>query len=121
MNHLRLTEIKDTDARKELIVSKKILEHITGNDVKVHGFPFGAYEDRHVVMVREAGYDHVFTVDPTVTTGTSKEFVIGRVEVDPADWPMEFNLKVMGAYRWHQYASRLKIILKTRTSIFRKR
>jgi peptidoglycan/xylan/chitin deacetylase (PgdA/CDA1 family) len=108
MNHRRLTEITYQGARDELTGSKKFLENIIGKDVRMHGFPFGVYDDRHVSMAREAGYDQVFTIDPTVVVGKGKEFVIGRVEVDPTDWPMEFRLKVLGAYRWHPWVSRLK-------------
>lgn len=111
MNHLRLTEIKDDDARKELSESKRQLENITGTKVKSHSFPYGAYEDHHIAMARNAGYDHVFTVDPTVVTGVGEAFVVGRVQVEPTDWPMEFTLKVLGAYRWHPHASRLKKLL----------
>ncbi len=108
MNHLRLTEIKDDDARKELSESKNILENMLGKKVIMHSFPFGEYEDRHIAMARKAGYDHVFTVDPTVVTGAGETFVIGRVQVEPTDWLLEFKLKVLGAYRWHPFVSRLK-------------
>lgn len=108
VHHRRLTEITDKDARDELIGSKKMLENITGNEVKMHGFPFGAYDDRHVAMAHEAGYGRVFTIDPTVVIGDGEKFVVGRVEVDPSDWRLEFILKVLGAYRWLPFASRLK-------------
>lgn len=108
MNHLRLTEITDDEALKELSESKKQLENITGKEVKAHAFPYGAYEDRHVAMAGKAGYDYVFTVDPTVVTGVSEAFVVGRAQVEPTDWPLEFKLKVLGAYRWHPYVSGLK-------------
>ena len=32
------------------------------------------------------------------------EFVVGRVATDPGDWPIEFRLKLMGAYRWIAFA-----------------
>jgi len=112
INHVRLTEVSDDDAWQELAESKKILEDITGKDIKMHSFPFGSYYDRHVQMALNAGYERVFTVDPNVATGVSNEFVIGRVEVDPADWQLEFTLKLMGAYRWQPHASRLKKLLR---------
>ena len=111
MNHRRLTEIKDDDARKELAESKKQLENITGTKVKTHSFPHGVYDARHVAMARKAGYNYVFTVEPTIVVGNQKSPVIGRVQVEPTDWLMEFKLKVLGAYRWHPCASRLKNIL----------
>ena len=93
---------------KNCLNQRNRLENITGKEVKAHSFPYGDYEDRHVAMARKAGYDHVFTVDPTVVTGVGETFVIGRVQVEPTDWPLEFKLKVLGAYRWHPYVSRLK-------------
>jgi peptidoglycan/xylan/chitin deacetylase (PgdA/CDA1 family) len=108
INHQRLTEMKDEEVREELAGSKKLLENITGKDVKGHSFPFGAYDERHVTMAHKAGYDHVFTVDPAIATGGYMEFVIGRIEVDPTDWPLEFTLKFLGAYRWQPFVSRLK-------------
>ncbi len=33
---------------------------------------------------------------------------MGRVRVDPTDWPLEFHLKLMGAYRWLPMAIALK-------------
>lgn len=113
MNHRRLTEIKDDDARKELAESKRQLENITGTKVKTHSFPYGVYDDRHVAMARKAGYNYVFTVEPTIVVGNQKSPVIGRVQVEPTDWLIEFNLKVLGAYRWHPYVSRLKKYLLT--------
>jgi peptidoglycan/xylan/chitin deacetylase (PgdA/CDA1 family) len=108
MNHLRLTNMMDDEARKELADSKKVIENMTGKNVRMLSFPFGAYDDHHIAMARGAGYDYVFTIDPTVVIAAGDEFVIGRVEVDPADWHLEFMLKVSGAYRWHPYVSRLK-------------
>ncbi len=108
VNHRRLTELKDDEVREELTESKRLLENITGKDVKGHSFPFGAYNDSHITMARKAGYDHVFTIDSTVAIGVGKEFVIGRIEVDPTDWPLEYRLKLLGAYRWLPTAFALK-------------
>jgi len=113
MHHRRITEMNDQEAQEELTKSKTLLEDLAGKKVKMHSFPYGSYEDRHVAMAQKAGYEHVFTVDPTVTTGAGEPFVIGRVEVGPSDWSLEFLMKVLGAYRWHPHVSRLKKYLST--------
>ena len=110
IKHVRLAEVRDSEASEELAESKKQLENITHKAIKTHSFPFGSYEVRHVTMARNAGYDRVFTVDPTISFGTDEEFVTGRIEVDPTDWPIEFMLKLAGAYRWQPYVSHLKKI-----------
>jgi glycosyltransferase involved in cell wall biosynthesis len=49
---------------------------------------------------KEAGYQRVFTVEPVTAFSEPSEYVTGRVPVDPTDWPIEFRLKMLGAYRW---------------------
>lgn len=112
VNHQRLSSIKDDEAFLELVESKKILETITGTKITMHSFPFGEYDSRHVSMAKQAGYDFVFTIDPIVNYGKRETFVIGRTHVDPLDWQLEFRLKVLGAYRWQPFFSRLKHIIR---------
>ena len=42
-----------------------------------------------------AAKDEIFEVE-----AFSDDFVVGRVQVDPWDWPIEVRLKALGAYRW---------------------
>jgi hypothetical protein len=51
-------------------------------------------------LCREAGYERIFTTLPVFAFAEPGEFVVGRVRVDPTDWPLEFRLKLAGAYRW---------------------
>jgi peptidoglycan/xylan/chitin deacetylase (PgdA/CDA1 family) len=108
MDHRRMTGIKNNEAEEELAKSKKRLEDITGKEVKMYSFPFGDYNDSHVALARKVGYQRVFTIDASLTSGTDDEFVIGRVQVEPTDWPLEFRLKLLGAYRWMMVASYVK-------------
>jgi len=39
---------------------------------------------------------------------TMGEGLIGRVDVQPTDWDVEFKLKICGAYRWVRRASAWK-------------
>lgn len=114
-SHRRLTEMSDIEVLTELAESKRILENITGRNAEIHAFPFGAYHSSHIKMAYDAGYNHVFTLDPEVVmTGSKNQFVIGRIVVNPSDWPIEFTLKVLGAYRWLSCISRLKNLLQHR-------
>jgi hypothetical protein len=61
-----------------------------------------------VTWCREAGYQRVFSIEPTVTVTKSAEYVTGRVVADSTDWTLEFRLKVLGAYRWLPAAYRIK-------------
>jgi peptidoglycan/xylan/chitin deacetylase (PgdA/CDA1 family) len=106
--HPRLTHIEENDARRELSVSRHKLESILGRDIKVLSFPHGAYNEELVDLSRQAGYDRVFTIDPTLAFSNPGEYVTGRVQVNTTDWLLEFRLKAAGAYRWHPFVSALK-------------
>jgi len=59
-------------------------------------------------MARESGYEKVFTVEPKCDESEMKDFVVGRVRVDPSDWRLEYRLKLLGAYRWLPLVSLVK-------------
>lgn len=96
--HRNLLSLDDGEALREIRDSKAELERLIGSAVDSISFPFGAYDDRHVEFATEAGYKACFSVSPEPYR--PGERVIGRVRADPSDWPLEFHLKLTGAYRW---------------------
>ncbi|HVN28935.1 MAG TPA: polysaccharide deacetylase family protein [Candidatus Binataceae bacterium] len=96
--HAKMTALSAQEAFGELSESRTALAGLLGHDVKTFCFPYGAYNEELIPLCREAGYDRVFTCMPTLAA--PGQFVQGRVRVDPTDWPLEFHLKLMGAYRW---------------------
>ncbi len=104
--HRSLIKMGERDARQEIRESKTELEAMLGSKVRSISFPQGAYDSRHVEVAREAGYERLFSISPELSRGDER--VIGRVRVDPGDWPIEFRLKVNGAYRWMAAASAIK-------------
>ena len=108
VNHPRLTQLEETEASRELVESKRDLERILGRPVELFSFPHGDHNSRLLTLAREAGYRRVFTVQPEMALKQPAEFATGRVLVDPADWMIEFRLKLAGAYRWMVATSRFK-------------
>ena len=106
--HARMSAIDANRAHDELQRSRRTLEQILGRDVTLFCFPFGAYNSEALEWCSQAGYERVFTCDPTMAFRAPGEFVTGRVAVEPTDWPLEFHLKLLGAYRWLPVASALK-------------
>jgi peptidoglycan/xylan/chitin deacetylase (PgdA/CDA1 family) len=92
--------LDDTTAALELGESKEALTAILGRRVTLFSFPHGGYDQRCCELARQAGYEHVFTIEPGLARQSPTQFVIGRVRVDCDDWPLEFQLKVIGSYRW---------------------
>lgn len=106
--HARLTEVDGAAAWEELRNSRARLERLLNRRVTLFAFPFGAYNNSLIDKCRDAGYKRVFLCLPSPALREAQEFVTGRVRVDPADWPLEFHLKLMGAYSWMPWAIRLK-------------
>ena len=108
MSHTNLLTVDEKDAIEEITASKRELENLLGKKVKAISFPHGACNARHVEIAYEAGYEQVYSISPEFAFRTEKERVTGRVRVDPCDWPLEFRLKIAGAYRWMPAAYSLK-------------
>ena len=108
MTHPKLTSLSQQEASKELVGSRLKLEEMLHKQVRLFSFPYGAFNKELVRWCREAGYERVFTILPVLAFTDSQEFVTGRVWVEPTDWPLEFRLKLLGAYRWLPSAFALK-------------
>jgi peptidoglycan/xylan/chitin deacetylase (PgdA/CDA1 family) len=104
VTHPMLTEVDEIQARYELESSRMKLSYIIGYNVVLFSLPYGDFSENILAYCRDAGYERVFTSLPMRAFSQPGEFVSGRVSVNPSDWPLEFRLKVLGAYRWLPYA-----------------
>jgi peptidoglycan/xylan/chitin deacetylase (PgdA/CDA1 family) len=108
VSHPDFRRLDDMQARAELTGSKVALEDILGRAVTSFSFPHGAYTERSLDLAKECGYSRAFTIEPLPLKDPCERFSIGRVRVEPHDWPIEFRLKALGAYRWMARASAIK-------------
>jgi peptidoglycan/xylan/chitin deacetylase (PgdA/CDA1 family) len=108
VSHPFMPEITSEMARSELVNSKLTLEGILGREIATFSFPFGGFSSELVEICRAEGYRRVFTTLPEFFTCGPDEFAVGRIRVDPTDWPIEFRLKLAGAYNWLPVAFALK-------------
>jgi hypothetical protein len=106
VSHANLERVEDPT--RELVESRSTLQALTGQQVELFSFPYGAHHRQLVERCREAGYRRVFTTQPVPVRYGDDPFVIGRVPVGPDDWWWEFRLKLCGAYRWMPAASAVK-------------
>lgn len=120
MTHPLLPSIEKMQLMQELSGSRLKLEQMLKRNVNLLSFPYGGFNDAVVEGCRLAGYERVFTALPVFAFLQPGEFVSGRVGTAPTDWPIEFRLKLAGAFRWLPYAYSLKrsirSLLKGRTS-----
>jgi peptidoglycan/xylan/chitin deacetylase (PgdA/CDA1 family) len=113
VTHPKLTAMTAEVAKRELVDSRRQLEQWLGREVKLFAFPFGDFNQSLIELCRDAGYSRVFTTLPTRAFTCPDEYVTGRVSVEPADWDIEFLLKLFGAYRWLPYAFSLKRVIRS--------
>ena len=104
VTHPYLSTLSEVDARRELLESRSKLQELLGRKIIAFSFPYGDYNADLLDWCRDARYERVFTTMPCYAFRNEKEFLSGRVEVEPTDWPFEFRLKILGAYRWLPYA-----------------
>ncbi len=111
--HADLVTLKDDEVRQELVASRKLLETVLNRRVDSISFPYGHFGARELRLAREAGYVYQFSVSPGRSRTVLSEGLSGRVSVQPSDWPIEFRLKILGAYRWLEMGSRWKHRMKS--------
>lgn len=106
VSHASLLAAAPAQVEHELRQSRLDLESITGRVVDLFSFPHGDHDAALVESARRAGYRRVFTIEPSVISADTDGFALGRVAADPDDWPLEFRLKLAGAYRWRSRVRR---------------
>jgi peptidoglycan/xylan/chitin deacetylase (PgdA/CDA1 family) len=100
VSHSNLLRLSVQEASRELAASKAELENLLGRPIEWFSFPYGAHDSSLVRLALETGYRRLFTIEPTLMDPLQPCVVNGRVATDPHDWPLEFFLKIQGAYRW---------------------
>jgi len=108
MTHPLLPKVEQSFSAREVSGSREKLERMLNREVKLFSFPYGGFNDSVIEDCRNAKYDRVFTAHPVFAFSQPEEFVTGRVSTAPTDWPIEFRLKLAGAYRWLPWAFQLK-------------
>lgn len=108
LTHRDLTNLDESSVYFELVESRRKLENCLGRSIDLFAFPFGAYDDRSVQMALTAGYRLVFRNIPSPNNVDKGHFLRGRISIEPNDWPLEYRLKMFGAYDWLPHAVTLK-------------
>lgn len=100
LTHQDLTRLGIEELKREFNDSKSFIEDLTGQAVTRFSFPYGAYTERELDLAKEAGYEEIHTTVPGTVRTSEIPRLVPRMRVDPSDWPMEFELKIRGAYQW---------------------
>lgn len=112
VSHPDLTRMPISQVDYELKESRRMLEEILGHPVTMISFPHGCHNPALLERARAVGYDRAFLITPSLSLTKGPEFALGRVEVSPTDWAIEFRLKISGMYTWLPLVQRTKSRLK---------
>ncbi len=108
MSHPRLSRLRYIDLESEIIESRTALERTIQRPVKFMSLPYGDYDERVIEVSRRCGYQHVFLNTPLSLNPHKDDYLQGRINVSLEDWPIEYFLKIMGAFQWLALAIPIK-------------
>lgn len=111
VTHLHLDDVDEDVVVKEIFDSKKRLEEILHRQITSISVPYGTFNQKFTGSFKKVGYQHIFLDVPTFPSTNTNLYIMGRISVDPSDWPIEFHLKLLGAYQWLPFAIKMKTIL----------
>jgi len=96
--HPRLAEMPADVVTEELIKSREALNRLLQMAPMDLALPHGSYDKFVCQCARKVGYHRIFTLDPIAVSRLPSSGVIGRYQVDPDMWMIEFRLTVNGCY-----------------------
>jgi peptidoglycan/xylan/chitin deacetylase (PgdA/CDA1 family) len=100
VSHINLTNVDEMIAKREIFESKNTLERILNKKVTLFAAPYATLNKKFIPLFRQAGYQRVFLNIPTFPATKTDSYILGRTSVEPTDWPIEYRLKLAGAYQW---------------------
>jgi len=113
VNHVDLGSIEAGQARWELLESRRVLEEITGAPVKLFSFPFGKetnIRDEVRQMVREAGFEALFSAHGGYISGASDPYDIKRFGANSRYRALDLMMEMEGISLAH-WGRRLRRLL----------
>lgn len=100
MSHPCLPRCSGSEAREEIITSKKVLEQEYGLKIDSIAYPNGDYSDRDIALAKEAGYTCGITVDFGYNTLETDLFRLKRLSVNDTSNLDELAVKASGVWQF---------------------
>jgi peptidoglycan/xylan/chitin deacetylase (PgdA/CDA1 family) len=96
--HRSLSALSDDDLRNEVTLSRSDLESRLAKPVTSFAYPYGDYDRRVIVAVREAGYIAACGWKPGINDARTDAFALRRMLVAPSDDLAGFTAKLGDAH-----------------------
>ena len=81
MDHVHLPEISVDEARRQIGLSREILEQEIGTSVTAFCYPYGDFKSEHGLLAKEAGYANATTTNRGLANTTDDPFFLPRVGI----------------------------------------
>ncbi len=83
LTHPMLARLPDAEARREITESRERITELVGERPAGFAYPDGAFSEKHVQMVRKAGYDFAVTTAGRLTDSSQPRHSLSRVYPQP--------------------------------------
>jgi peptidoglycan/xylan/chitin deacetylase (PgdA/CDA1 family) len=100
MTHPYLTDLPESALEGEIVGAKKELEDIVGCPVNHFSCPGGRWDERVMLVARQAGYRSVATSQIGINMSDTDRFALRRVAVTRGVTAFEFQAMCAGAGLW---------------------
>ena len=81
LDHVHLPEISVDEARRQIGLSREILEQEIGTSVTAFCYPYGDFKSEHGLLAKEAGYANATTTNRGLANTTDDPFFLPRVGI----------------------------------------
>ena len=81
LDHPHLTKITPSEAKRQIIESKKLLEKGLGKRVRYFCYPYGDVNPAIVQWVKESGYEAATTTKPGLASARLNPYLLNRIRI----------------------------------------
>jgi len=96
--HPCLSMTSDESAWEEIVMSKEYLEAKLGTPIKHFSYPDGCYQEKHIKMVKKAGYTSAATTIPLINTSNTSLFELRRIAINQKDNVSLLAIRISGLW-----------------------
>ena len=99
VSHRWLPALDERSIHRELYNSKKLLEEMTGREIKTLSYPLGAYNEKVKKIAKETGYIGAVATNPGPTKPKDDIFALKRIRISmTSDNLLVFLIETSGYY-----------------------
>jgi len=97
LNHTNLRTASDAEAQRQLQEAKARLEKQLGGPVTAFAYPYGAYREGTLALLKRLGYTTAVTLNPGAARAPLDPLQLPRLRIEYRDSPDDFAKKLTAA------------------------